>query len=214
MSDALTTGTNTTDTGSSEATAANTAVDAANVESTAASTAQTGATETAKATDSTTEAVKPATAPEKYEFKAPEGKSFSPEIITAYEGVARELNLPQEGAQKILDTIAPKLAEVQQQAIAKVHGEWEQAAKTDKEFGGEKLTENLAVAQKALTAFGTPELKTFLNETGLGNHPELIRAFVRAGKAISEDRFVPAGTSTDPKSGGDLASRLYPSQKS
>ena len=73
---------------------------------------------------------------------------------------------------------------------------WSESSRTDKEFGGDKLNENLAVAQKAMNAFGTPELRAVLNKTGLGNHPELIRAFVRAGKAISEDTFVPGGKTT------------------
>ena len=70
------------------------------------------------------------------------------------------------------------------------HNEWLETSKADKEFGGEKLPENLGVARKALDAFATPELCKLLDETGLGNHPEVIRMFFRAGKAISEDKFV------------------------
>lgn len=47
-------------------------------------------------------------APEKYEFKPPEGKNFDNEIITTYSQVARELNLSQASAQKMLDTLGPK----------------------------------------------------------------------------------------------------------
>ena len=79
--------------------------------------------------------------------------------------------------------------------------------KVDKEIGGEKFTENLALARKALESFGTPELQDVLNMTGLGNHPEVIRAFYKAGKAISEDRFIP-GT---PKGAEmDMAKRMFP----
>jgi hypothetical protein len=55
------------------------------------------------------------------------------------------------------------------------------------------LPENLAAAKMALDTFGTPELRTLLIETGLGDHPEMIRAFVRAGKAISEDTLAMGG---------------------
>jgi hypothetical protein len=57
-------------------------------------------------------------------------------------------------------------------------------------MGGAKHEENLALANKAIDAFGTPELRTFLDESGLGNHPELLRAFHKAGSAISEDQLV------------------------
>lgn len=159
---------------------------------------------------------KPQAAPEKYEFKAPEGRTFDSEVLTAYSEVARELNLSQEAAQRVLDAMAPKMAERQMAQIEAVKAEWANSSKTDKEFGGEKLSENLSTAKKALDAFGTTELRTLLNESGLGNHPEVIRFMVRAGKAISEDRFV-AGTKgtakpAGPRSFNDFADALYSSQ--
>ena len=156
---------------------------------------------------------KPQAAPEKYEFKAPEGKQFDAEVLNTYSEVARELNLSQEAAQRVLDAMAPKMAERQVAQIEAIRTEWANTSKTDKEFGGEKLSENLSTAKKALDAFGTTELRTLLNESGLGNHPEVIRFMVRAGKAISEDRFV-AGTKgaakpAGPRSFNDLADALY-----
>lgn len=68
--------------------------------------------------------------------------------------------------------------------------EWAATVKADKEIGGDKLTANLGVAQRALDTFGTPELKEYLNGTGLGNHPELVKAFIKVGKAMSEDGMV------------------------
>lgn len=158
---------------------------------------------------------KPAGAPEKYEFKAPENKNFDPEVIEAYSTVAKELNLPQESAQKILDAIAPKIAERyearQAEALQQFKADLVNQTKADKELGGDKLQENVAVAEKALAAFGTPELRKLLTDSGLSNHPEVIRAFFRAGKAISEDKFVPGGTAP-PKGATNPAKALYPNQ--
>ncbi len=151
-------------------------------------------------------------APEKYEFKPQEGRVYDDAIIAVYSDVARELNLSNEDAQKMLDKVAPVMAERQLAQIDAVKTEWESSAKTDKEFGGDKLTENLGTAKKALEAFGTPELKTLLNESGLGNHPEVIRLLYRAGKAISEDKFV-GGRQAAPGTNGSLADKLYSNQK-
>lgn len=151
--------------------------------------------------------------PEKYEFTAPDGREFDGETIAAYSEVARELGLSQEAAQKLLDRMGPQMAQRQEAQIQAVRNEWTKAATSDKEFGGEKLSENLSVAKKALDAFGTPELRDLLNTSGLGNHPEVIRLFFRAGKAISEDRFV-GGSATTAKARGpmtfdDAANALY-----
>ena len=149
-------------------------------------------------------------APEKYEFKAPEGAQLNEAVLGAFSEVAKDLNLTQDVAQQILDKVAPMMANQQAEAVKNVRTQWLESAKTDQEFGGDKLAANLAVAQKALAQFGTPELKTLLQESGLGNHPEIIRAFYRAGKAISEDGFVAGGRSAP--NTDDPAKRLFPNQ--
>ncbi|HBS3259297.1 peptidase [Klebsiella pneumoniae] len=132
-------------------------------------------------------------APEKYEFQAGEGVELDAEALKDFEPVARELNLTNEQAQKLVDAYPKILAGVQQRqadAWQAQTEEWAATVKADKEIGGDKLTANLGVAQRALDTFGTPALKEYLNGTGLGNHPELVKAFVKVGKAMSEDGVV------------------------
>lgn len=154
----------------------------------------------------------PQGAPEKYEFTSPEGKTLDPDTLTAFSEVAKELNLPQDAAQKVLDKMAPAIAQRQAAQIEQIRTDWAEASKADKEFGGDKLDQSLATARKALDTFGSPELRALLNDAGLGNHPEVIRFMFRAGKAISEDtKFV--GGKPAPQTKRDTASVLYPNQK-
>ena len=83
---------------------------------------------------------------------------------------------------------------------------WEEASRADPEFGGEKLQENLAIANRALEAYdpnGT--IRAMLAETGYGNHPDLIRFMLAIGRDLSPDRMVGGGHN----SGGD-ARNLFP----
>jgi len=153
--------------------------------------------------------VKPQGAPEKYEFANPEKTPVDPVVLERYAEVARELNLPQEQAQKVIDKIAPALAERQAEQIKAAQTSWLESTQSDKEIGGAELQANVAIAQRALSQFGTPELKTLLDQSGLGNHPELIRLLVRAGKMISEDTVV-TGRETNP---ANALAKLYPSKK-
>lgn len=167
------------------------------------------------ASASTSEPAKAPGAPEKYEFKAPEGQAFDAQVLEAYSTVAKELNLTQEAAQTLLDRIGPVMTERANEQMGVMHLQWFEASKTDKEFGGEKLSENLAVAKKALDQLGTPELRDMLNQSGMGNHPELVRFIYRVGKALSEDTFVGRSTGdkkSAPKDFAGLASALYSSQ--
>ncbi len=147
-------------------------------------------TETPAATEAATTETKTAGAPEKYEFKAPEGTAYDPSVLESFAAAAKEANLSQEAAQKLVEKMAPAIAARQDDQVKAIRKEWQDASTADKEFGGEKLAENLGVARKALDAFGSPELRTLLDNTGLGNHPEVLRFMFRAGKAISEDKFV------------------------
>jgi hypothetical protein len=140
------------------------------------------------------DALAAAGAPEKYEFKPAEGKAaYDSNLIAAFEAGARNANMPQLAAQKLLDSMSPVLAERQSEQVTAIRKEWFDASSADKEFGGANLVPNLAVAKKALDTFGSPELSKLLVSTGLGSHPEMIRLMFRAGKALSEDTFV-AGT--------------------
>ena len=156
-------------------------------------------------------------APEKYEFKAPEGRNFDNEVINTFSEVAKELNLSQESAQKVLDRVGPKMVERQMAELEAIRKGWIDSSKVDKEFGGDAIDVNMSTAKKALDAFGTPELKTLLNQSGLGNHPEVIRFFFRAGKSISEDTFVGATNGSgsakgQPRDFASQASVMYSKQ--
>jgi hypothetical protein len=167
--------------------------DAVKTETPATSTETTPAAETKPAETP----AKPAEgAPEKYEFKAPEGQQYDSGILSAFEVAAKDSNLSQEAAQKLLDTMSPKIAERQVEQVMALRRDWAEASKTDKEFGGANLEVNLATAKKAYDTFASPELKGLLDSTGLGNHPEVIRMLFKVGKSLSEDSFVAGAAAT------------------
>lgn len=145
------------------------------------------------------------------DFSAPEGVKLDTELVGDFKALAKDLGLGQEKAQEVVDLgvkLQQKWQTEQAQAIESAKTQWAEQSNSDKEFGGEKIAENLAVAKKALDTFGTDDLKQLLNDSGLGNHPEIIRAFYRAGKAISEDRFVGGGNG--PSGSLDPAKVLFP----
>lgn len=144
-------------------------------------------------------------APEKYEFKAPEeGQELDKGALEVFEPIARELNLSNEQAQKLVDVYGSKIMPAINKQLAegwqKQTEQWAETVKADKELGS---AESIGAAQKAMDKFGSPELKQYLEESGLGNHPELIRIFACVGKAMSEDGLV-TGNSNGSKSAADV----------
>ncbi len=146
-------------------------------------------------------------------------QELDPEVLTAFGDVAKELNLSQEAAQKVLDKVAPVVQAKQAKALEDAKAGWVNDSQSDEEFGGENFDANLKTAKSALDTFGNDALKSLLVETGFGNHPEIIRFMYRAGKAISEDSYVGNSEGADslrtsgPKDFNAIANSLYSNQQ-
>lgn len=151
-------------------------------------------------------------APETYaDFSAPEGAALDTEVTGQFAAVAKELNLPQDKAQLLIDKMQPVIAKRQAENLAAMRADWAAQTAADPEFGGTNLQASGVFAARAMNQFATPALKELLNQSGLGDHPELVRFMVKAGKAISEEKIVTGGI---PASGNGIrtaAEVLYPS---
>lgn len=162
-------------------------------------------TEAAKTEDA------PQGAPEQYaDFVLPEGVKLNESVMTEFKVMAKEFNLPQDNAQKLVELgakMSQSLVESQVAAFEAERNGWKESLKTDKEIGGDKHAEHLATAHKAFEAFGTKELRSLLDEYGLGDHPEIVRWAYRVGKAISEDTLVKGNPPAKPV---DPAKKLFP----
>jgi len=146
------------------------------------------------------------------------------------------LGLDQANAQKAVDKHFELLSKVRDQgtqAQEAMHQEWASEARTDKEFGGNDLQENLSGARKAMNSFSEPatdakgkailhtegpmkgqqmsEMEVLMGESGWGNHPAMIRVFHRINKAMSADSYV-TGSLVPPTTKKTQAETLYPDQ--
>lgn len=145
------------------------------------------------------------------EFKLPDGVKVDEAALTSFKAISQEARVPPEVAQKYVDLYAEKVKEIGEAPYkewAKTQEGWVKDVKADPEIGGDKLQGALADAGRALDMFGGPKLREALTFTGAGNHPEMLRAFARIGKAIGPDNHIAAGGSAPARSAADV---LYPS---
>lgn len=150
-------------------------------------------------------------APESYEaFTVPDGMSLDESIMGEFSQLAKDANLTQEKAQGLVELgvkMAKGFESATQQSLDDLKAQFATDLANDNDLGGEQLDANLAIAQRAINAYGSKELKTMLSESGLGKHPELVRFFHAVGQTISEDNDVDSGA----PQGGEksLAEKLY-----
>jgi hypothetical protein len=146
-------------------------------------------------------------APEKYELKAPEGMEFDAEAFGEVEPILRELDLSPVAAQKLVDAYAGKVIPLLQkraeegalQAADQRNADFRKTladeARADPEIGGPKFEETIDKVARVWQQFGIPAgsgVRQLLDDSGLGNHVELLKFLSRVGSAVSEGGFVRA----------------------
>jgi len=148
------------------------------------------------------------------DLKTPQDLPLAPAAgLDSFKDLFAELGIAPAAAQKLVDLQADLIRSQSEQA--RHQGEttaraWANAAASDREYGGSDFTRNAGLARQTLQAFATPDLVGLLDQTGLGNHPELIRAFYRVGKAMQEDGRIAAAAPPRP----DRLAALYPTMVS
>ena len=151
-----------------------------------------------------------AAVPEKYELKLPENSTLNAASVEKIASFAKERGLSQDQAQALLErehSAVKENADKQQESLKTAQNAWLEQAQKDTEIGGDKFKENAELSKRVVERFGSDALKKALNETGLGNHPELVRMIVRIGKAMSEDQLVLPGAGAGEKK--NMADTFY-----
>lgn len=142
------------------------------------------------------------------EVKLPEGVTLDEGLLTAIKG-----GKPQEIADAYL-AAQTKAEETRTSAWEQKQAGWVEALKADKDVGGQNWDASLKHAAKFMGRYASPELKQFLTDSGLGNHPELVRMAVAAGKALAEDTVAGTGGSPSAKpSQQEVLDTLYPTMR-
>lgn len=153
--------------------------------------------------------------PEKYELKLPDGSPLDKEALTRVENYAKANKLSNEEAQNLLEvenTAVKAFANKAHADSEAAKASWLEASKNDQEVGGQNLAQNVEMSRRVVEKFGSPLLKQIFNDTGTGNHPELIRMLSRIGKAIGEDQLVVGKVGSQPEK-VPAEKKLYPNQK-
>lgn len=126
----------------------------------------------------------------RYSLTMPEGIEVDQELIDALGPDFHNLGLTNRQAQQLADRfieIQGRRGKAASEAWAgRVQG-WAEEARRDREIGGAKWGGTVGSAQRALSRLGTPALREYLNTSGGGNHPEMIRIFAKVGSMIQED---------------------------
>lgn len=111
------------------------------------------------------------------------------EVLGKFKDLAKELGLKSEGAQKIFDLQA-ELAKKQAEGYEAEQKAWQKELKDDPDYGQDNYEKTVTSAKKAMNAFTTPELRQLLDNSGFGDHPEVVKFAANVGRAMGEADFI------------------------
>lgn len=138
-----------------------------------------------------------------YDFELPEGVELSDEDKTKWSEQFKELGLTRNQADKLVAAQAAQVAQEQKDFadfIAKQQKDHLEAAKSDKDIGGDKWDESQRLAKLGLSTLGGDALKNLILTSGNGNNPEIIRELRRIGEMVTDDKFEPGASHEAPVS--------------
>jgi hypothetical protein len=144
------------------------------------------------------------------DFAMPEGVELDEAMMTDFLAVANNQELTgKDRDQALVDLYAKKQGEAtdaQYQQWEDTRTGWLKEAKADKEIGGKQFDENMGLAKKAMSKFGSKELQEFGTHYGWADHPEYLKLLVRVGATLSEGKAPRGGAKNE---GGTIADRWY-----
>ncbi|NOT42370.1 MAG: hypothetical protein HOP13_17990 [Alphaproteobacteria bacterium] len=117
----------------------------------------------------------------------PEGVAYDEAFEKAALPIAHKLGLTPGQVQGLLDFYAGHQSQAFQSSLKGRLDDETQSIGLLKEEWGPSYDTKLTQAARAARYFGGQPLIEFLNQSGIGNNPELVRAFAKIGSMMTED---------------------------
>lgn len=133
---------------------------------------------------------------EKYDVKLPDGVEVNAERLKSLKEVAHKNGILPKQAQALIEWQLSQEQEVMKDAKAKRDAALKDGMDGLKKEWGQGWDKNVAAARLAVEELGGKDFREFLEKTGLGNDPLVVRFAAKAGALMGEDKIrghVPGG---------------------
>lgn len=133
------------------------------------------------------------------EITLPDGMKLDKEMVSKFDGIAKELNLSNSSANRLMN-LAVELTGKNAAGISNLAGEMQKAEaesyaqllNTDKElnaFSESEYSQYLTTANLGIKAVATDGFTQLIKAKGLTNHPDFIKTFHKIGELCANDKL-------------------------
>lgn len=136
------------------------------------------------------------TTPEHYVLKNANGEDVEPQELEMMSRMFKDVNLSQEQAQKLYSAYEKEqgsFVEQSQKAFNQMRDDWFNQTISDPQIGGQNIGQTKLCIKRVMQQCGNKELSEFLNKTGLGFNPAMVRFMTKVGELLGNDNHFVQG---------------------
>lgn len=126
---------------------------------------------------------------EKYELKTKEGADPKDNFFVGFREQAHKAGILPHQAQQLYDWYDSTIADMVKNQQAAISQQAEAEVSELRQEWGQAFDMKVRAAKAVVQKFGDDNFKTYLEETGLGNNPQLIKLMAKIGESLVEDKF-------------------------
>lgn len=145
-------------------------------------------------------------------FTLPEGFALDEKPMGSFLDIMNNRDLtPQQQAQSLLElqaSIASSASEAGSTKFNETQQAWQAEVEADQVIGGANLPKTIAAIGTLMDRFGNDELRAYMDTSGAGNNPHIVRFLTTIANQLGESPIPPGGR---PSGGGErtLADRIF-----
>ena len=115
----------------------------------------------------------------------------TPGTLDDFRNHAHKMGLTQQQAEHLLNSSINEAQSAQQRNKDQLNDiEMEAQGQLNRDWPGKEYDRNMEYARRAFSQFATPELLSFVEDTRLGDHPEILKMMAKIGRSFSEHNLL------------------------
>lgn len=134
----------------------------------------------------------------------PEGMQMDTDLGVAFRQLAHKAGLSQKQAKQLFDFYNNQMVTRYSATIKAREKALDDASKALKEEWGTQYDTNMEIVKRAYSKFGNENFTKFLDESGVGNNPVVIKTFLEIGKAVLDDIIIDGKPSQNTRKKGEI----------
>lgn len=131
-----------------------------------------------------------------YQVETPKDSKFDTEFLNSFKEIAHKNGILPKQASGLMGFFDSSIKAMEAKQEAQTKADVDTGISSLKNEWGAAFNDNINIARLAVNKLGNAELKDYLEKSGLGNNPMMIKLFSSVGKFLKEEKQLDIGSAS------------------